>query len=91
MAPIHQRPGDRYVHQPDGHSETGEEVYCFLDFDRVCTAECVAFDVAGVGAETRSTCMLVNSAKQVAAALAVIGRSQRGVSGSDAPIPKVGM
>lgn len=32
-----------FVEKPDETPPTGEEVYCFLDSGRPCTAECVAY------------------------------------------------
>jgi len=91
--PANQQPGDRYVQQPDGHGETGDELYCPLAPERVCAADCVAFDVQGTQADGRTTCIAVNALKQIAAAAVAMAR-QGGAerprsSAADIPPPEV--
>lgn len=87
--PTQQTPGEKYLEQPDGHSETGDELYCPIFMDRVCGADCVGFDAHGDN-KVRTTCLLVNALKQGASALSVIARIMQGsIPGSDTKPPGV--
>ena len=88
--PTQQTPGEKYLEQPDGHSETGDELYCPIFMDRVCGADCIGFDPYGDN-KGRTTCLLVNSLKQGASALSVIAKVLQGsIQGSDLKPPGVG-
>jgi len=91
--PTKQSPGDQYIEQPDGHEETGEELFCLFDAARPCAPDCISYDVNGVDVDGRTTCLAVNAWKQTAVSMANMARTvQRSdpVPGSQEPPPKVG-
>ena len=88
--PIEQKPGDAYVHLPNGHEETGDEVYCFIHDDLVCNSSCIAFDVNHSTSKNRSTCIFINAAKQISTALArLVKLTHPPMPGSNINPPKV--
>jgi hypothetical protein len=85
-----QKPGDAFVQKPD-KMETPEDIlFCWRDPERVCSGDCTAFDPAGAdpGLPTRSTCVLVNAARQASSALVTLARSVS-ATGADQPAPRV--
>ena len=72
-----------FLDKPDEHAPSGDEVFCFLDSGRPCTAECMAFlparpEGADYEGQTWSACMLLVNAHKMgkhAVALASQGQS----------------
>ena len=64
-----------FIHKPNRHEATGDELFCVYHDDRLCNAACVAFDVHGVRDDMRTSCILVNAQMQLAASLAVLAKS----------------
>jgi hypothetical protein len=90
--PVEQNPGDMFIQQPDQH-EVSEELYCWLNPNRVCGGDCVAFDIVGATNKDRTRCILVNASKQSAVGVVNIARGMRSPaapSGADVPPPRVG-
>lgn len=84
-----QQPGDAFVQKPDEMGAPEDMVFCWRDPERPCGGDCVAFDPVGADPATpRSTCILVNAARQGVSALVTLARSIS-VTGADQPAPRV--
>ena len=88
-----QKPGESFVQKPDTMDVPEDVLFCWKDPERVCSGDCTAFDPSGADPEkvTRSTCVLVNAARQLASALVALARNVSAPSsnGSDRPPPEV--
>jgi len=81
-----QEPGDPYIHKPDMVEPPDDVLFCWRDPERVCSGECPAFDPRGADpANTQSTCILVNAAKQSSAALVNYVRMEQSHRVTQAP------
>jgi len=71
-----------FIEKPDEYAPDKDQVFCFLDSSRPCTAECMAFlparpDGADYEGQTWSACMLlVNVHKMGKHAVAIASQGQ---------------
>lgn len=84
-----QQPGSPYIQRPEGATPDADILYCFIDPNRPCTAECVAFDIPS-STPGRTSCIVVNALKQIASGSVNSAKYlQEAVHSPAAPMPPV--
>lgn len=64
-----QKPGEKYIEKPPVREQPDDVLACWMDMERPCGPDCVAFDIENVDRDGRTGCILVNALKQGAIAL----------------------
>ena len=69
-------PDDPVIERPDEHlAGAANELYCWLDDNRECGADCVAFEEGSLVDPRMTTCRAMNAIRSVALSFVQIARS----------------
>jgi hypothetical protein len=57
--------GAPYIERPDEHEVTGDQLFCWMHWNRECGGDCVAFEEAAGANPTMTACKLLNAARSI--------------------------
>lgn len=55
-----------YIERPDEHEGTGDQLFCWIQWNRECGGDCVAYEELAAGDQRLSFCKVLNSVRSAA-------------------------
>jgi hypothetical protein len=55
-----------YIERPDEHADTGDQLFCWMSYERECEGSCTSYDGSYVEDQRKTPCLILNALRSVA-------------------------